>query len=327
MADDIFGQYPTFKWEVGGKAILFAAVEIRERGGNRIARHKRYGRKGARCDDTGAQEKEWRLRAFIFNDPEQEPGIDGAAQYPDVAIALTDSFDIHETGTLTTPTRGPRRCRAESYERVEVEKERDACALELVFVEDNEDDADVAAFQAPSAQSILKTLAVETFAACTDVGAFNTDVGSLTELAGDIVGLIEAPGQFVADMEAKNNAFLNQLESIEKAFSNETEKANEKVQTLLTDPEGSLGVRRLRELHDAAARAPLEKAVLGSPVARPTIAMAFTKRLSLWDIASALGQNGDDLVPLNPGLPDLLDIPPNTPVTVFDAKRGAADAA
>lgn len=308
----IFEQYPTATWQVGGRSFTFAVERLEERRSNRLIRHKRIYRDGARLDDTFAEAREWVATCLFFNDEEQEEGVDGATQYPDNANDLCDSFDEHETGELTTPTRGPRRCRAESYTRTEDATIRDATAITFVWVEDNEDDAAAAAFVAPSAKSQnISVIAAADFA----LEGAGIPGGNLNDLASDLQGLAEAPGDFVSQVEARTRALGSKLRDTERAFTKSASEAKTEAERLLTDPENSRALRLIREARDNTARLLVEiQAGLGPPV----VSVTYPAPVSIWSVAAKLGQDPIELARLNPALPDLLAIPAGTAISVFD---------
>ena len=321
MPDTIYEQYPTARWEVKGKNLTFPVDDIEEGRSNRLAKHRRLYRDGARLDDTYAEARTWKITSVFFNDKSgigQEPGIE-EGQYPDNVNQLCDSFDIHETGDLTLPTRGSRRCRAESYTRFETKTERDACKCTFVWVEDNEDDASAAQFVAPSAKSVLSAIAVETFDACTDIGAISPDLSSLSELANDLIALAEAPGNYVSDLEAQAKAMTSQLAAIEEAFTVAADEAVTEAESLLTDPESSLAGRRIRELSDTVATLHLEVAAQGgiSGDQQQVLSRTYQRWLSIYDVATIEGQEAEPLMSLNSSIPDMLSIPPGTVVLIY----------
>ena len=314
IPNTIYEQYPTAKWEVEGQSYTFAVVDLEEGRSNRLAKHRRLYRDGARLDDTYADARTWKLTCFFFNYQGQEKGIDGEAQYPDNVNAICDSFDVHETGDLTLPTRGRRRCRAESYSRIETASDRDACKVVFTWVEDNEDDESVAAWTAPSAKSLMAAVSDETLAACTDVGAWNDKLSSLDNLVADLVGMAEAPGQYLSDLDAKASKMCSQLEAIEEAFSTAAEQATTEAETLLLDPEASLAGRRIRELSDVVSRIHSEAATqTGSRI----VSRSYKTVLSIFDVATAESQDPSELMALNSALPDMLSIPAGTTVLIY----------
>jgi len=314
----IFPQYQTASWKPdGGKEVKFPVASITEEFANRVPRHRRIRRRGARLDCTGSDAREWHIVVAHYNDPDQEPGIgDGNAQYPDTVNALCDSFDVEETGELVTPTRGKRRCKAWRYTRQETAEERDVALVTYIWVEDAEDDASAASSTAPSASSAAKPAAESADFQLATQGANSNSFGDTMD---DLQGLAEAPGTFVNDMDAKVNGMVGQVEAVEKAFAVEGSKAANEVQLLLTNPEASHAGRALRLVSDTASKMPLEKAIGGALGVGPaTKTVRFHTWVSIFDVATRYGQNSADLMLLNAGMPNHLAIPPGTPILIYD---------
>ena len=316
-SDEIFAKYPTASWKPDtGKELFFAVKSLQETFRNRIVRHKRIYRDGARLDDTGTDAIEWHLNCLFFNDTlQQEQGLDGETQYPDNANALCDSFTIHETGTLTTPTRGPRRCRAETYERSETSDVRDAAQINFTWVEDNEDDAKAAAFTAPSAKSVSVSIAAAAIEACAAAGVTSDNLGTFNEFMDALQELAESPGDYVSDLESKANAALGKIKQTEESFTTAASQASSDHQRMLSDPENSLALRMLRRAQDNSARMIVEVIAATQPVIKQ---VTFTVARDIFDIAAQYDQDASALMKLNNQLADLLFIAAGTPVKIFD---------
>jgi len=316
MADQIVDRFPPAKWEVeGADPIVFPVVSVQESYRNRIVKHNRLHRDGARLDDTGADSTVWTLTThwFNFND---EPGITNPeTQYPDEVNALTKACKIHETGTLTLPTQGKRRCRAESYDRQDTSTERDQAVVTFIFVEDNEDDATQQEFSGPSASSIIRTVTAEGVESAESLGAGSFDMSTLNEFAGELEALANAPGDFVGDLDAKASAIINKVQAVEAAFTRAENGIIEETTLLMTSPDSSLAGRRLRQAADVVAGAVAAKAAPGI-VATTTI--LFARTVSIFDVAGIVGQAAANLINLNTRVADLMEIPRQTPITVLD---------
>lgn len=323
MPDTVQEQFPPAKWEVAGAApITFPVERIEEAHGMRLVAHERVYRPGARLDNMGARYTIWRLTVTFFNSPNHEDGVDGLTQYPDVVNALCAACKIEETGTLTIPSVGKRRCQAATYNRVDEIGKVDACGVVFEFWEDNEDDAAAQATQSPSALSVVKGLANDSLAAAEEFGATSFDLGELVEFAAELEALAMAPGDFVTDLESQANAVANRAERVHDAFTNAANEAATELRTLLTDPTASRAGRTLQRLADTSRR------ILGQKsghVGR-VISRRFEHDLSIFDIAVLVGQSATDLMAINIEIPDLLAIPARTPVKVF-AEPGLPTAA
>lgn len=314
MAETIFGQYPPGRWEVeGAEGIVFPVERIEEVYSNRLVPHKRIYRDGARIDDTGSEPTGWDITIGWYNAADHEEGVDGLVLYPDLLNMFCAACKIHKTGDLTVSTVGKRRCRAESYRRVESFSEIDVAAMTVRFLEDNEDDAATAAFAAPSASSVASRYAKEALDASQLHGCQSVDLLSLEGLAAELEALASAPGELVAQMEARVGNVAAAAQRVQNAFASQGDAAREEIQALLTDPTSSRAHRSLERLRDTVHRAVADaNKHLGQPVSR-----TFDRDLSIFTIAASLGQDAEKLIPLNQQLPDLLSIPRGTVVRVF----------
>ena len=309
MADEIFSSLPVCLWEVTGYKIQLSVKSIQERGGNRIVPRKRQNRDGAKLDDTGSEEKTYVLDVDFFNGND-EPDVPGDEQYPGACNFLIKSFDVHETGTLTLPTIGKRRCRAHSYERMEIYDERDTARVQLTFIEDNEDFTTSSTFTSPSARSVSRRLAEITTFSAEQAGVSLSDFGAgISELASGVEALINSPFEYVGDLEAQARKVEIACARIEEAHTSRRTEAGR----MLMEPPSARVVRGLRELRDKAARI-VEERQSALPRLVPFV---VPSERSIFDIATELDQDVSALIKANPGLGNLLVIPKGTAVRVF----------
>lgn len=307
----IFELYPTAAWEVdGGEKIYFPTENTRESYRNRIVRHKRYKRDGARLEDTYSEAIVWTITIAAYNSDDHEEEVNGSDFYPTELNKLLDSFTVHETGTLTTLTRGPRRCRAESYDRSEDKATIDSAAVVLTFVEDNEDDAETSNWAAPTAASIVVKTAEDAVRALEEEGVGSDAAASLNEMAGAIESYASAPGEFVGDLEAKASLLSSTVDKIENAHTSLSEEVGDETSALLTDPGASRAGKLMRKLSDVAQKASSQK--VAPPLVVPK---TFPHDLSLFDIAPGVPMSVEDIIQLNPGL-DPFFVPAGTPIKV-----------
>lgn len=307
----IFELYPVCTWQVPGfAAISFPVENISEDGGNRLVPRERARRDGAKHDDTGSRAKRYTLRCS-FHTGSEEPDVPNVELlYPDILNELMRSFDVHEVGTLTLPTKGIRRCRAESYSRVEDMGERDAASVTLTFVEDNEDGTTSASFSAPSARSLAKNVAQEATASLDSMGCDATDFGtSLNEMAAAIETLAGAPSEFVADIVTQAAQVRSATARIQESFSGGEDGQG----ALLLDPIGSRVYRALATFADTASRAAGEK-LAGEP--RLT-SVRYGYQVSLFQVAADYAQDFVKLQAANPQVGDPFAIPARTPINVY----------
>lgn len=295
---DIYSQYPSASWRVGegGEAIIFPVLGITEAGGNRLVTQERPYRDGAKLDDTGSKARQWSFTA-IFNNTITEGAQSGVPLYPQTLRRLLRSFDIHETGTLTLPTVGIVRARAETYSRKETPEEDDQATLELTFVEDNEDALDRAQLNPPAVVATIVKLAEQTTFTVQKNGVWNDDLASLEERASEIEGLLLAPGRSVADVRAVAKAHRNSIRRVTDAATTAGSPIfGDAFAGRIDDPRSSDTHRRLRIMMDREAAAEEERAS-----SRPRT-MAFVVDVevtSLFEVAARLNQDAEELLELN----------------------------
>lgn len=307
--EEVFEQFVVGAWEAKGKTkIPFPISRLTQSYANRIAKRRRPYQDGWKLDDTGSDGVTWEVES-IFHNGHNEDGLPEVL-YPDHADKLCASFVVHETGTFTSPTRGPRRARLESFRRVEDAGLRDACTITMTFLEDNEAGMDAGSFAAPSAQAIARTLASDTIDALAKAGCWSSTVASINELAAGLQNLANAPGEFVGDFEAQANATLNAVESVEHAFSSASSELAQESGRLLLDPEASRAGRLLRRLGDTARRATIGRVAGGMRSKR------YAREVSLFDVSKEEAVRFDELLRINAGLPDPFRIPAGTPVVL-----------
>jgi prophage DNA circulation protein len=309
---------PVCTWQAkGGAALAFPVESISEDGGNRLVPHERPYRDGARHDDTGSRPRTYTLRCTFFNGND-EPGVPGEELFPDQLDKLIASFDIHETGTLTLPTRGPRRCRAASYAREDSYTEEDAATVTFNFVEDNEDDVTAASFTAPSARSVAHSNATLTTFSLEAAGVVSDDSNALIGLAQELEDLAASANDTVTDVEEKAGKINRSIERVAVAFSVPTGQALTAQQSLLSDPSASLAARQAGQLRDLASRATAD---LLSSLPR-VVTRTFDRQVSLIAIASPLGQDVEQLLSLNSSYADPLAIPAGRPIRIVESRFG-----
>ena len=306
----IFEGYPVAKWEVDGQSVTFSCISIQESYANRIIQRERPHRDGAKLDDTGSRAITWSLSA-VFYLGGSEPGVE-ADKYPDKLNKLLALCAVHETGTLTVPTRGPVRCRVENYQRSENQEQRDYAVVNLTFIQDNEDNTTAASFTAPSARSVGRSQAEQTVFSAEPQGAWSGDLSELTALAADLEGLINAPFEALDQIESKAKAIDSACQRIEDAFTGAAAKVPAPVNQLLAFPQAVSAVKGLRQLRDTSRRAASD-AISSLP---RVISRTFPTPQTLVGIAGELGQPFEQLLKLNKSL-DPFNVPAGTPVRIY----------
>lgn len=310
--EEVFARLVVASWEVKGKPKLaLACTRISQTYANRIVRRKRPYREGARLDDTGGDPTQWELEG-LYHNGHDEPGLPELL-YPAHLDAVCDALVVHETGTLTTPTRGARRCRLMTFRRVEDAGLRDAAVLTCTFEEDNEDDAKASSFKAPSARAVARSLAQDTTDGLEEAGSLGDAVSELNEAAAELEGLANAPGEFVSDIDAQVNACTHAVDRVGSAFSDASSAGAAEIAAILTDPQNSRAGRALTKLGDVAGR---ERARVGGVLGLRSV--TYPSTVSIFDVARDVEQDATKLMGLNPSLAeDFLRIAAGRSIRVF----------
>lgn len=308
-----FGVYPVAKWQVGNSPqIAFPVKHLSESGGNRLVPRLRPYRDGAKVDDTGGQERKWSF-TVEFESSISEPGlteINGDAPlYPDILNRLIESFNNHVTGDLVVPTIGTVRARADTYTRDEDSDIRNYAIYKMNFIEDNEDSVRAISFNIPTANSTSKKLGQKT-----------TDDAQSNDMWSDSLSTLEDGS---ASLEDSSNEFSNTSDDIENnsygvvSSSRRTNQSFSKPwkegRNQLNDPEASSVQRDLNSHEDIAARA-RNDARKGKP---QIVAVVASEDQTLMSIATFFSLDFDDLLAINPKLPDPTFIPKSTVVYIY----------
>lgn len=292
----LFENYPVASWQVGDSPVIRFPIdgELAQDIGNRLVRQERAYRPGAKIDSTGPMPDEFNLVA-IFNNSIREPGLEQNTRplYPFMLRELVASFAIQQTGTLTLPTIGSVRCRAEKCRRSEVVSERDQGKLALTFVRDNEEAIAQATFALPSARATVSKQAAQTVFSVQREGAVvDDDVFRLREKATDIEALLLAPGRAIADLESQARTMrwtLQRMRRTQEQFADDIGGGT-------SEPRGSEFHRNLIRLEDTLARASDEKFASRPRIKTFVIDVPHT---SLYEIAARFKQDAGDLLELN----------------------------
>lgn len=306
---ELFPQFEIATWGVGVyPATKFPVMSISESGGNRLVERERPYRDGAKFDDTGSKAKRFTLKV-CFNNSIDEPDLPSdVVLYPEVMLLLLDSFDQHETGDLTLPTRGRFRARAESYTRDENAESRDEATVSFTFVADNEDNIEAQSFGDPTVQASMRRLAESTEFSAQSEGMWDTSLADLREFGSELEGIANYPGNTVRDVDSQAAIVVSTCNRTQRGFS----KANRDNESLLRDPELSQTQRKLDQSRDMAGRA-RNDARAGRPRMSTIVTTGDT---DIFTIASQRNQNPNDLMDVNPNLNPLF-VAAGTVVRIF----------
>lgn len=187
---DVFEELPSLYLEIGGTRIYFPADTLSTKAGNRLAKHRRLYRDGARIDDMGCAEDVYEVRGKLYEQCE-DPAVlvQGIPCYPDLANLMREVVRVHDVGDFMHPREGLKRVRVEALEITEVADERSAAVYVLALVEDNEDEANADAFEPANGYEGLRPAAFAAVAAAQDAGI----TGDPLETLGRAVAILEGP--------------------------------------------------------------------------------------------------------------------------------------
>lgn len=285
---------------------VFTAIGLSEHFSLRIAPRARAYQAGAKLDQTGPNPDEFEFDLVFHNDI-TEPGADSSTRWPDDKQRFLDAAHKGETGTLNLPWKRGIRCKvADAVATARADEYRGGECVRVKFLTDNEDNLDRAAFQAVTVKASLQPRVA---AAQFDMESEGMDLGSIedvTQLAADVVGLLNAPADNAAALLHAGNRLRRAVATVTAAFS-----TGEPGRDQMNDPQGSSARLKLLELRELGARA------VGEARPRATRTMTFTRMRDIWSIATEVGQNAREIMQINEQIEDFGAIPPGTPVRIY----------
>jgi hypothetical protein len=283
----------------------FTAVAISEHFSLRVAPRARPYQRGAKLDQTSHNPDEFDFD-LIFHADVTEPGAD-FDRWPGAKQSFLDAAHKGETGTLNLPWKRGIRCKVvDATATARSDEYRGGECVRTKFLADNEDDLDRAAFVAVSVKAALSP---KVDAAQFDMESEGMDLGSIedvTELAADVVGLLNAPADQAAALLHAGNRLRRAVLTVTNAFS-----TNQPGRDQMNDPQGSSARLKLLELAELGARA------VGEARPKATRTVSFTRMRDIWSIATELGANARELMTINEQIEDFSAIPAGVPVRVF----------
>jgi prophage DNA circulation protein len=310
-AGDSWEDLPASSYQADGlPALLVIARMVTEDGSLRVVKHTRPFQEGWKLDDTGANGDDLQVEMMFHPDVDEGDTNDGQLQiWPDRLEALIRQFKTGKTGTLHLPWKRNLRVKPDKWNRRATSDEhRGGEILTVTFTTDNEDDLDREAFEGVSVKSQLERRAEATKFDMDSVGAATGSIEDVTQLAADLVGLMNAPGDYAAAIAHQAQRVRRAAQFLLEGFTTAVTGRDQ-----LNDPAGSRGARGLLDLLDFAAGAEAEAS---ERLPRTRTARYPTDR-DIFSIAAELGQNANDLMSINSALEDPSFIPRGAPVTVF----------
>lgn len=282
-----------------GEEVLFPVVSREKQSGNRIVRRKRPYRPGEKLDNTGEQADSFSVVALFTNDiDEPRLGVD-TPLWPDRINLLDAALRTSETGTLHLPWERNIRVRAESWSRSADTSIRNAERMTIVFVRDNEDNLDPSEITEWFGGNASRTVEEATFDA-DSFGSWDGDFSELTKFAAELEALANAPGELLADIDAKAGQVTRAVESIERTVG-------------LSDPENAPLQRKLLEIKDSASRSSAQARASRTRVTT----RSYDHDTDIYTVAAELGQKVSELIQLNSQLEDPTYIPAKTQIKVY----------
>lgn len=304
---ELFG--PARYTPAGGRTFHLRASTAADVFERRIIPRPRPYVDGAPLDDTGAMPDMFDL-VFLFAERDVIPNVSERI-YPTYHAAFLREARVEGTGTLYFPGRGEKRVRLKRMASQQVPGERNCEAVTCNFLEDKEDErATAGSFTAPSSKLAAGATARQILDDAHALGMGGDLLEALEDLANFLESAANSPFDAAADIEQRANRAIAACKKVEKAFT----KAPQAFETLAFAPlalsEAFATASGLKVLQDAAAAQ--RGALLGVASQRQRV---FTEPLSIFEIATRIGKNPDDLIRANPRA-DLFLVPPGVPVWV-----------
>jgi hypothetical protein len=294
------------EFELDGVHYYFVAHLIGEHGSNRNPKRTRPFRIGSKLDHTGCNGDEFTIDCTFGRDVTEE---DVFNEWPNDLERMILAFKTGKTGTLNLPWKRGLRVKADEWDRTASASEnRGHETLRVKFSEDNEDNLDRAAVELVSVKATVQN-AVQ--AAQFDAESEGMDIGAIedvTELAANVVGLLNAPGDAAAALLHAGNRLRLAAKTVTDAFSSGAPGRDQ-----MNGPEGASARLRLLQLSELGARAVGE----GRSRQRKTRTVTYQRVRDIWTIATDERQNARELMTINEEIEDFSNIPAGTPVRMY----------
>lgn len=262
-AQDVNGQLAVCQLTLGGVTVGFPLANNGYEMRNRLVRHERPYRPGAKLDSTGSGADSWNLEG-LFENSIEEPGLSavnrGMALYPDVMQLLLEIAHEGAVGEMIHPLDGKRRIRVETGSRRIDAGDHDSATVVLMVVEDSEDRVDATSFR-PGVRGVVRSLAERTLLRAQQEGGWHEDLLNFRELCGELEGLVRTPGEMVDAIRAKLRAARRAATSVLDAVRDEAER--------FTSSDESPPVLIFRDLHESLDRVMSASLVLNGINSQP----------------------------------------------------------
>lgn len=304
---DNFQLFGPARWTTpdGTRTFRFAASMIAEVHERRIVVRRRPYLDGAPLDDTGEEPGAYDV-VLLFTNNHGVGGVPDPA-YPDYHRESLEALRRKGTSTLYVPGRGERRVRIKRVATTQIPNERDCEAISISVLEDKEDErATAGSFAMPSAKTAGPVFARAIDSGAQPIGLAGDLLDQITFAMTKLTAAINAPFDSAAEIQGRAAALTGATDRLTSAITTGPQRLG----TLpIAGPEAApvlLGIELLRD--NASSQT---TAAFGAGSIRQR---RFGQMLSIFDIATRIGQDPNDLMRLNSRLPSQFAIPPGTPV-------------
>jgi len=309
MPADIFELYgPARLTPAGGDTFQLLATMASQVYERRIVARKRPYVDGAPLDDTGADPKQFEISILFANGHDRQDIPQPT--YPDYHQRFLDAVEVEGTATLYMPGRGEKRVRIKRVTSEQTPMRRSAEVVMMTCWEDKEDErATAGSFTQPSAKSAGPVIARQLATEAEALGIGGDLFGSIDQFVTSLEAAANSPFDSAAEMQARADQLTDACRRVERLGTKLQDRADQLAFSPLLPPEAALTCRMLKQLQDTAAAQ--RSSLFGTATTRPR---RFPRPMSIFEIATQLGQNPDELIRLNSRLPSLFTIPAGMPV-------------
>lgn len=313
-ADDgeVWTDLPACSFQADGRVEVFCSVlGNTESGSMRIASRDRPWQSGAKLDDVGAAADSFQLRLVFHNDVTETDLAGGLQPWPNAHDELLDQFHTGNTGTLNLPWKRGIRCKAATWSSVTAADDtRGGAIVTVTFTTDNEDSLDREALESASVTATTNGAVQAATFDMDSLGMFDGSIEDITELAADLVGLLNAPNDELSAILHAAGRLRRAVTFLMSSFSSTVPGRNQ-----MNDADGANARLSLLGLLDLAGRAEGE-ALSALPKIR---VVTFPRARDIYSIATEVGQSARTLMAINDAIEDLSFIPAGTPVRILAA--------
>lgn len=296
----------------GGTTFVLRVVDMTHTIERRVIPRKRPGLDGAPLDDTGAEADVFAFNLLFARSDTALQSIVNEAIYPTFYTRFLRAVRVEGTASMYIPGRGDKRVRVRRIDTRQNPNEREAENVTLNVVEDLEDPARAGAdtFTAPSAKSSPRVYQLALAASAGPVGWGGDLLYQLGAAIDRLQAVIDDPLSAAGDIGQRADRVLDLCRKMRRLHTAPVQPFDGGGYAPLRATDAFEPLALLARIEDAASAQ--RAAVFGTATTRPR---RFNRVLSIFDIATELGQPVADLIRLNGRLP-LFGIPAGTEVIV-----------